>query len=103
MTVLERQRPRMFLHEILKPAGNMTVQQRYLEMTLNLSKAGNLKFKLTVAQTSTSNNWREQLMLGNNATHSKRRTFDRNGITLAHVRQLSTTYYYNNYIRLGDK
>lgn len=55
MTVLERQRPRMFLYQILKSAGNMTVQQRYLEMTLNLSKTGNLKFKLRVAQTSTSN------------------------------------------------
>lgn len=101
--VLERQRPRMFLYEILKPAGNMTVQQWHLEMTLDLPKAGNLLFKLSVVQTSTSNNWREQLILGNNATHSKSWMFDRNGITLAHVRQLSTTYYYNNHIHLEDK
>ena len=57
--VLERQRPWMLLYEILKQAGTMTVYIRYLEMTLDLSKAGNLKFKLTVEQTSTSNKWRE--------------------------------------------
>lgn len=72
-------------------------------MTLDLSKAGNLKFKLTVEQTSTSNNWREQHILGNNATRSKRWKFDRSDITLAYERQLTTTYYYNNHISLGEK
>lgn len=72
-------------------------------MTLDPSKAGNLKFKLTVEQTCTSNNWREQHRLGNNATRSKRWKFDRNDITLAHVNQLITTYYYNNPISLGEK
>lgn len=91
MIVLERQKPRMLLYEILKPAENMIVQERYLEMTLDLSKAGNLKFTLTVEQTSTSNNWREQHIWGNNATHSKRWKFDRSDITLTYIRQLTTT------------
>lgn len=83
----------------------MIVQETYLEMMiLKLSKAGDLKFKLTVGQASTSNNWKGQHILYNNANRIKRWKLDRNDITLAQVKQLTTTHYYNNHITLvGEK